>query len=494
MVVERSTKQQVQAFRYGARRVEHALATGSARAGTPGPRPGISLLVGAVIAGLITAGFAVFGLLRPAPSIGKATVLVDTEGGGAYVVRDGVAHPALNLASALLAAGDTPKADGTGEQAAPATPTIARVTTSTLATLPKGQLIGIPGAPSQVPASDQLARNRWQVCDVLAADPAAAAGTRPTRTTTVLIGAATPAPPDPATAFLVTADDGSSHLVMAGSRSRVDLADTALVQGLGIDPAAARPISTAALNAIPEGQPMGRPDIPAQGRSVTLGDERFTVGEVVRVERATGGYGFYVALNDGVQSIGPVVADVLRAVTGQGEQVRTVAPSAVASAPEASTPLELAAFPAIRPEVLASQSAPGMCVDWHIEGQRSRWSVVPVAQLPLPTGAVPVPVPPGRDAAARAKAGVADQVYVPPGSGLAIGQGSGTSAQTGNLFLVTDQGIAYPVVSAAAMKALGHTSLTPAPAELVSLLPTGPTLDPTLARQYFSDAPAGAGN
>ncbi len=502
MVVERSTKQQVQAYRFGLRRVEQALATGRAEAiADNGPRPGVSLVIGTVVGGLVLAGFAVFGFLKPAPAIGDATVLIDTDSGGAFVVRDGVAHPALNLASALLAASATEKPAGAagstaaGGDAAGVAPKVAKVTTATLGTLPKGQLLGIPGAPNQVPAAGALASNVWQVCDLLSADAAAAPGTVPSLTTTVVIGGAGVPAADPATAFLVSTDDNSTHLIMGGRRSRLEATDAALAEGLGIDLTQRRRIGLGTLNAIPEGKPLVRPQIPQQGKTVDLGGESFTIGEIVRVERATGGIGFYVALSDGVQQVGPVAADVIRAVTGQGERVRTVPPAAVANAPQSTSPLATDAFPVVRPHIVGPQEAPGLCVDWRVVGDTPQWRVDPTRTLPIAPGARPVPAPPTADQQARAKAGSADQVYLAPGSGLAVGQTSvGATATAGNLFLVTDQGIAYPVTSPSAMRALGLSRTTPAPPEFVSLLPLGPTLDPAAARRYFTEAPAAPAN
>ena len=78
-----------------------------------------------------------------------------------------------------------------------------------------------------------------------------------------------------------------------------------------------------------------------------------------------------------------------------------------------------------------------------------------------------------------------------PGQGLVIDQASdGVTANTGNLFLVTDQGIKFPVVSLSALQALGlGKTIAPAPAELVGLLPLGPTLDRAPARRFFGEAP-----
>lgn len=491
MAVERSTKQQVQAYRFGVRRIEHALATGeSTRPQLLGPRPGVSLLVGLVIAGLLLAAFAVYGLLKPAPAIGDAAVVVDADSGSAFVIREGVAHPAMNLASAMLAAAGEAGSPGGAPAAAP---TVRTVTSETLASVPKGQLLGIPGAPGQVPSDSALVGNVWQVCDLLGVDRAAAPGTAATLRTTVIVGGPGAAPAPRKHALLVSADGGeTTWLVMGGERSRVDFQDTALAAGLGLLRDDVRRISLGLLNAIPEGKPIERVVIPGEGGPVSYGSARFTVGEVVRVERATGGVGFYLALEDGPQLVTPVVADVIRSVTGQGDTVRTVPPTAVSGAPAPRVPLDIEAFPEERPVVVGVAQAPGVCLDWRVADGVPVVRVDPVLALPLPAGARPVPAPPSSAGAALPGTGVADEVFMPPGGGLAVGQSQFEgSAALGSLFLVTDQGIAYPVVDRAAMTALGLQTVTPAPPELVSLLPLGPTLDPVAARRFF-DATLGS--
>lgn len=491
MPTERSTKEQVQAYRYGVRRVTHAVGSGSSLPpGTDTARPGLFILIGAVLAGVILAGFGVYGFLRPKPSIEGAQVLVDSQGGGVYVMRDGVAHPAMNLASAMLAA----SADSTDGGAT--TPVVRSVTTQTLAEVPKGQLLGIPGAPSQLPGeTDLVASNSWQVCDVVDNDPAAAPGTPGTMTTTVVIGQPGTTPGADDTAFLVRTDSvQGTWLVQSGHRSSIDLADSALVAGLGLDPSQVRTVSMALLNAIPEQPALTRPQIPLSGRSITFGDSALTIGEVLAVTPATGGTDYQLVLQDGIQQISPVVADVIQATSGRGETARTVAPATLADAPVTQTPLDVVAWPTTAPRLVSPTATPGLCLDWRENAAGSVVRVDPVSEVPLPSGAKAVPAPPGADRDARSGLGLADQMYVAPGQGIVAAlASSGAEAGSGSLVLITDQGIAYPVVSNAALTALGLTTTRPAPAELVSLLPMGPVLDPEAARQYFTAGAATGG-
>jgi type VII secretion protein EccB len=479
VAAERSTKAQVQAYLYGVRRVEHAVLSGASfRRSLHSPRPGLSVTVGAVLAAIVLGGFAVYGFVKPAPSIGDAKVLVDSDSGGAFVMRDGTAYPAMNLASALLATA--------GEQGAGS---VRRVTTSTLAGVPKGQLLGIPEAPNQVPTKDRLVADTWTVCDVLTADPDAVPGVRPRPTTTVLIGL----PPDrtapeKSTAVLVTADGSTYYLVWGGRRAKVDLGERPVIEGLGLDRATARRVSVGFLNAIPEGRPIARPTIPGSGEAAKLGSQDVRVGDVVAVRRASGaGSGArYLVLDDGVQEVPGTLADIVRAATPGSAEVREVPLADLSSAPLSRTPLDVDAYPAEPLQVVAPDQAPGVCLDWRPGAEPVR-TVYPVARVPLPAGAKAVPAPPLPPSSLQDGTGAADSVYLPPGKGLVVSQSlDGRGGTGGALVLVNDQGIRYPVVDAAALASLGLADTArPAPAELISLLPLGPTLDPAPARKFL---------
>lgn len=477
MAAERSTKAQVQAYLYGVRRVEHAVLSGASfRRSLHSPRHGLSMAVGAVLAAIILGGFAVYGFVKPAPSIGEAKILVDSDSGGAFVMRDGTAYPAMNLASAMLAAAGEPGAGA-----------VRKVTTSTLTGVPKGQLLGIPGAPSQVPSKDRLVPDTWTVCDVLTRDLDAVPGHTPRPVTTVLLGL----PPaqtgaDPSAAMLVTADGSTYHLIWDGHRARVDLDDRAVAEGLGLDRAAARRVSVGFLSAVPEGKPINRPEIPGAGDPARLGNRTVRVGDIVAVTRASGAGARYLVLGDGVQEVPGTVADIVRASVPGSADARVVALSDISSAPVGASPVDISAYPARPLRLVPPDQAPGVCLEWRAGGEPVR-RVYPVQRVPLPAGAKPVPAPPLPPSSLQDGTGAADAVYLAPGKGLVLSQsidGRGTSS--GALVLVNDQGVRYPIVSAQALAALGLADTAqPAPAELISLLPLGPTLDPVPARRFL---------
>lgn len=483
------TEAHLQAHRFANRRIEYALRTGHSlppvktRAGY-----GLQATVGLVVTALMVAGAAVYGALRPAPSIGDATVLIDTDAGRVLVVSGGALHPALNLASALLAAGRRGEA-----------PTVREVTSSTLATLPRGPTIGIASAPQQIPAPADILENTWTVCDVPQVDPARPADApQPLRTTVLISVAATSHPPTTAP-ILVTVDGQSYHVLFDGQRHRVPSpADGALLRTLGLRLDDARPISTGLLNAIPEGAAIAWPVVAQAGRSVWLGARQYTVGSVVRVDREARDPAYHLILADGIQLIPPHAVDVVRMASRLAEGMTVLPPSEVAALPVSAEPIDLGEYPTERPSAAGPDRQPGLCMRWAGDGSQPAVRISLVSSLPLSERAQAVPVPPpgsaGSNSAgstmaradrARLELSMAHAVYVEPQHGLLVRQSAADSTvEIGTLFLITDQGIAYPVLDDQALASLGlqQASVTAVPAELLSLLTTGPVLDPAAAR------------
>ena len=112
MPAQVTTRAQVNGYRFLIRRLEHALIRADSRMIHDPMRGQIrSLLVGLVIAILITGAAGVLAFFKPSPNIGNAQILLSTSNGGLYVRIGDRLHPVLNLASARLITGkaDAPK-------------------------------------------------------------------------------------------------------------------------------------------------------------------------------------------------------------------------------------------------------------------------------------------------------------------------------------------------------------------------------------------------
>jgi hypothetical protein len=85
----------------------------------------------------------------------------------------------------------------------------------------------------------------------------------------------------------------------------------------------------------------------------------------------------------------------------------------------------------------------------------------------------------------------ADSVLVQPGGGALVRALSGAGVGSTE-YLVTESGVKYPLPSADVAQQLGYTSTAPepVPSGLLMLLPTGPSLDPTVLAAGGISGPA----
>lgn len=465
-------------------RLKDAVSKGASyRKSLYGPRHGISLMIGSVIAALGLAGMAVYGIIKPAPSVGDAAVVVDTDTGTPYVIREKVLHPSTNLSSAMLAAAP----EGGDIPVRKQSEIVRRVNTASLDGLPRGSLLGIPDAPGDVPDHEHQLDGRWTVCDEARRDPGRSPSAPPTLRTIAILGEPGAGElPGPEVAHLVTTDAGrTGHLLIDGKRSQIDIKDNRLLLGLGIDATKVRPISRALLNTIPERPKITSPQIPDQGKGANVGQRKLSVGDIIRIQQATAADSYYLVHNDGLQKVDAVTADMVRAVTGQHADVPAVPPSDVTSAQTTRHPIDTASHPKARPVLTDAAQTPVICLDWApAEGSPHR-ALYATKTVPLPPKSRPVDVPPGNTAT------TVQQVYVRPGWGLVVGPSpDGVSVNEGNPVLITDRGMRFPLPDVRSLRLLGlGQRVQPVSPELMNLLPQGPTLDPRAALRFMPGQP-----
>lgn len=350
MPLKPTTRAQVDGHRFLARRARHAVVARDVRMlHDPLRRQSTGLTVGVVAAVLGVAGAAVLALLDPAPDVGSTMIMVGRDSGQMYVRAGEKVHPVRNLASARLVSGE------------PAEPRTVR--DADIAGTPRGGLLGIPGAPSALPGhrdAEAAAAVSWTVCDeVVDADRG-----RPRVTGTSIVaredadaGAASGRETGPDE--IVLADqDGTGWLLRDGTRARIDLGDGDLLEILGLGGVDPRPVTAALVDPLPEVDPVRRPVIEMAGEPVDYGLHGLRIGQVFTVDTATGTR-THVALADGVQEVGPVLADVIRSTATVGT-VAQVPPDRM-GVPR-SVALDVEAFPGERPTVLETSALPVMCV------------------------------------------------------------------------------------------------------------------------------------
>src|SRR6202007_1697585 len=96
-----------------------------------------ALILGFVLTLVAIALAALMAYIKPAGQVGTSAILAGRDTGAIYVLVDGRLHPALNLTSARLVAGEAKN------------PTF--VKTDELAKYPSGPTVGIVGAPAAMP-------------------------------------------------------------------------------------------------------------------------------------------------------------------------------------------------------------------------------------------------------------------------------------------------------------------------------------------------------
>ncbi|WP_405179677.1 type VII secretion protein EccB [Nocardia sp. NBC_01377] len=463
-----TTRWQVSGYRFLVRRMEHALVRRDVRMlHDPMRSQTRAYAVGLVLGLVVLAGCGILALLRPQDKIGSNTLLIGKESGGVYVVIDDVVHPALNLASARLASGESGKA--------------VIVKESELGKKPRGQLIGIPGAPAALRYDKDGSGRAWTVCDVLKVD-----GSKDL-TTSVLAG--DPQLGDKASvlgadqALLVKAKD-TVYLVFDGKRARVDMNVRAVTDALGITGATPRPVAEGFINTVPEVLPIISPKIDNPGGTVTYQANNHRIADVVQVPSEPDKY--YVVLGDGFQEVSKLTADIIRNSNPTLSDDPRISQSDRTNA-DVSHALKVEDYPKRAPGIVEVKDQPVSCMSWKPipaaadNKDGGRWaelSVITGVTLPIPDSAKLVPL-----AQSDGSGPNADSVYIPPGTGAFV-QTTGIepdSRRKDSMFYIADTGVRYGIKNEDSQKALGLDTGSgvrpePAPWPIVGLLASGPTL------------------
>ncbi|WP_330252279.1 type VII secretion protein EccB [Nocardia sp. NBC_00565] len=485
MPAQLTTKAQVNGYRFLLRRLDHALVRRDVRMLHDPMRSQVrSMLVGAVLGLLVVAGAAILAFLRPQGSIGDANIVIGKDSGALYVVvaesaqdkDDKRLHPVLNLASARLISGssESPKS----------------VKDAKLSSLPRGPMLGIPGAPAALPGSKQGGRSDWSLCETVQLSVTGSAASATGVQTSIFAGKPqlderirTMGASD---ALLVRRGD-KTYLIYDGKRAEVDPGNSVMARSLNLAGYKPRPVGTGMLDAAIAVPPLAVPDIPRAGQPGPAKLSDVPVGGVITV----GGMGrtdqsqLYVVLADGVQPVTDFAAQVIRTANSQGmREIKAEPPDVLTNMPVLHT-LSLDHFPANTPKILSAEDAPVTCLTWakgcepdndatESPTDRATLGLLAGNRLPLPGSAQPV-----RLATSDGTGDRVDTAYIPPSSGEFV-QVTGTepgSLRRGGLFYVADNGIRYGIPDVATAKVLGLTDDPRlAPWSIIGQLVPGPTL------------------
>ncbi|HEX5117177.1 MAG TPA: type VII secretion protein EccB [Pseudonocardiaceae bacterium] len=468
-------RDQIQAYQFLRRRLVSALVTGDANHPTsPSRRLVLGTILGIAAAVLTAAVFGVIGLLNPSGSNDwqqGGQVIVERETGARYALgAGGQLVPVLNYASARLYVG------GNGDQTV-------TVSASTLRGAPRGQMVGIPGAPDSLPATDSLSDNTFTSCTRTPGDRPASSPP----VATVILGPTTPGgralPGNQA--LLVVAPSGDDFLITAGHRFR--LAGQAPAAALGYEGVPTFRVAENWLDTVPVGRDLGLVAVPGAGApGPSVGGRSTLVGQIL----TDGSY--YLVQRDGLAPVSQTEALLVlgdsanSAAYPDGRQAALPLPvAALDTAPRSPSAEDTAGYPRAVPKLAPADQSTVLCSVGNGDGDAR---IMTSAGVPLPAGGRSISVD------QRTDDRVADEVFVPPGTGALLRQQVG-GGQPGPEYLVTDTGMKYPVPTAADVTALGYGNVpaTPVAGTVLDLLPQGPSLDIAAARQLApgGDVPGG---
>ncbi|MEV4459422.1 type VII secretion protein EccB [Microbispora sp. NPDC049633] len=454
-----------QAYRLMQQRLGQALLQGEPDvAESPMRRHNLATFCGVLLSVLLLAVFGIWGVIKPGGAT-KLTepgqLLVEQDTGATYVYsrQERVLLPVANYVSARLLL-DTPDV------------TVRDVSAASLAELPRGPLVGIPGAPDSLPAKDKLVHGPWSVCVVDGPDATGA----PRPYVTLVGGLDVGGRPLGGGAMVV--DDGRQKWVVWGDRRM--RASSSAVSALNAQP---RKVPAAWLNAVPEGPDFGGPKVRDLGKKVRgPGGGTAAIGQVFTVPGiADAPARWYVLLSDGLAPITLTQATLMLADPGikaaYGRRPPRAVPidAATANAAPSKQSVTGGGLPEAMPAVVSPSTTTPLCAVYAgARGGSTRATLTVGASIAIPT-----PRTPGGQESF-------DQVLLPPGSAAVAGllPGEGQVASITNYYLVTDQGRRFAVASADLLPKLGYAAsdATPVPAHLLHLIPEGPALDPSAAR------------
>ncbi|MFB0619637.1 type VII secretion protein EccB [Streptomyces sp. AGS-58] len=443
-----SRRDHVHAYQFATGRLAAALVTGEPATGEPPARRSVlGVVLGVLLAVLTCAGFAVYGLIKPGGNTAWArphAIVVEKETGTRFLYVDGVLHPVVNYASALLGA-----AGGGGGS------DVHTVSRNSLAGVRRGTEIGIPAAPDSVPQAAALLSGDWTRCLTPGRNKGETLDFAPDDS---------PAARAPVTGrrALLRATDGTEYLLWNGVRYR--LGDRSTLIALQLDSQDPLPAPDGWLAALPAGPTVNAAGLPGRGKQgPRVGDRPARVGDVfTSAADGKGATQFYVLRTDGLAPLTRTEFQLLATSEGAAEP-REVTPRDIAAVGGSADRSLLHRLPDFLAGPVLRPGGSALCLRQRVTGGTRVRTAVTLEERPAAT-APPVDVPVGH--------GLLVQALPLPPRGV-----------TPQLYLVTELGVKYPLADQDTLSALGFGGgqARTVPRAVLDLLPTGPALSRTAA-------------
>ncbi|MEV0565368.1 type VII secretion protein EccB [Dactylosporangium sp. NPDC050588] len=457
--------EQVRAYRFVTRRIVSAMLSGEPESNElPVRRLGMSLFGSLLVGMIVLAVVGVYGFINP--SGGKPEendIVIERESGARYVFIEGRLHPVLNFTSARLIVGNP-------------SPKVRTMSHKSLVSLPVGPPVGIRDAPDPPPPKNALVGLPWNVCGV----KVSVAGTAGTQ----LVIGRTPSggvPLGDEALLVTTSASGDLPLYLLWHDHRLRIAERTTLTALELASVRPMQIDRALLDAITSGPDLAPLKLPGNGQpsAKKVAGSAADVGTVYKQ-----GQQYYVLTKTGLATIGEVSAALLLA---SGKPATDI--TAAQAAQALGSPVEPEGFPQAKPTIKDDTSETTVCAQFGAAVGSGRQTLGLSLFGP---GSEQLALDP--DLSKQRTGTIADQVTLPEGRGtLAQALPGADGTATGTVYLITDQGIRYPLQNSGdvqAMKALGYEGVTPVgvPSSLLSLIPRGPVLDPEVARKFVVPA------
>ena len=461
-----TTKVQVSGWRFLLRRVEHAIVRRDTRM-FDDPLQFYSRAVGAgiAVAVLISLGAVALAYFKPLGKQGADQLVVDRATNQLYLQLPGSGQlrPVYNLTSARLVLGSSNEP--------------AVVKSEELNKYPKGQPIGIPGAPYATPLGTPA--SRWSLCDTVTNPDSVAPEIEKSILIRSLVTDSGVGPLHSDEGMLVTFK-GNNWLVTENGRHAIDLADRAISSAVGIPVTAkATPVTEGLFNALPNMGPWQLPQIGGAGAPNTVGlPPKLVIGSVFQTATA-GEPQRYVVLADGVARVNETTAAALRATNSYGLLEPPQVEASVVSAIQEQ--VYVSPLPDKPLKILLRQDEPVLCWSWQREpgDQAPKITVIAGRRLPIPASAIGTGV---RQIAKDAT------VYIDGGQFIQL---QSPDPKTGeSMYYIDPQGVRYGIADVDAAKNLQLSAPVNAPWSVVSLLVEGPVLSKAAALLEHDTLPA----
>jgi type VII secretion protein EccB len=482
-------REQVQAHRFLTRRIVSAMLSGEPDTNDlPMRRLAQAVFASVMIGTIVLAVVGVVGVVTGRGSGLEPNTLVIESGTGATFVYlddggDPRLYPVLNYASARLILAVADPAERTMSAAA-------------LRGLPRGPALGIPNAPDSLPRPDALIGLPWSVCN-LPGETAAALPSSRAVLGQELVGGATLTGDEALLVATRDADTGDTNYLVTRDR-RLKIANDRSITTLSLNATPLR-VTKQFINALPSGPDLGVFSIEGANNrdnraSFDVGGGDVHIGAVYQDENRQ----YYVATRDGLVRVGDVYGRLRLALnnkdTAQAKPPLSISTTEAAKHLLVGVRLEPAGYPINIPVLRNDPDAAPLALCTSNRTSPNGDDEVHVSYFRT----LPATLQPSAANLTAVRQGgsvvsTVNQVIIAGGAGALVRgrPAPGSDARGSTLYLVTDDGVKYPLAPANATRsvdavtALGYAGVTPitVPVNVLDLLPTGVTLDGNNARR-----------